>query len=68
MPTWDKMTYAQRTYRGLDAERNPADLAQICAAIAEIRAAKAARGESNANESERVPTIYRYRPRVRRRY
>jgi hypothetical protein len=63
------MTYEQRTYRGLDAERNPRDASTIAHRIAAIRAAKAAAGEPT-----REPTIAEivagkrvYRLRSRRR-
>lgn len=63
---WNRMTYEQITHRGLDAERRPGDLAQICAMLAEIRAAKAARGEPIDHQPAREPIVYRIRLRRRR--
>ena len=54
----------QRTYRGLDAERRPADLPLILAAQAEIRAAKARHGEpigSEPTDTERIARKRIYR-------
>lgn len=42
---WNPMTAEQRAHRGLDPERRPADLAQICAAIAALKAEKLKQGE-----------------------
>jgi hypothetical protein len=57
MPSWDKMTHEQRTYRGLDPSVRPDDQVAVDRAIRLIRDAKRKRGFNADLTSEELDRL-----------